>query len=329
MNRDNLGGYAPGGTYNTNALEDISFATKGLWSTPAYWNGNVYLWASDDVPKQFEINSGVMGTTASSLSSVPSAFPGASFSISSDGTQNGVAWAVRTDQYVTHGAGVLYAWDANNLASLLYESDTNAARDSLGPANKFSVPVVTNGKVYVASVGQVDVYGLLNGLTSAAAPSITPDGGTFGGAQTVTLSSTTSPANIYYTLNGTVPTPAATLYTDPITVDTDTTIRAIASAEGFLQSPVSSASFTFTGQTPAVSFSPGGGTFTAAQKVSLSDTDTSAKIYYTTNGQVPSSSSNLYTGPISVTQSTTINAIAIDSHLQNSVVTTASYISRS
>ena len=36
---------------------------EGLWSTPAYWNGNVYMWASKDVPKLFQINSGVMDTT--------------------------------------------------------------------------------------------------------------------------------------------------------------------------------------------------------------------------------------------------------------------------
>ena len=38
LNRDNLGGYAPGGTSNTNALQDILGQVEGLWSTPAYWN---------------------------------------------------------------------------------------------------------------------------------------------------------------------------------------------------------------------------------------------------------------------------------------------------
>ena len=52
-------------------------------------------------------------------------------------------------------------------------------RDSAGPANKNAIPIVTNGKVYVATHGQVDVYGLLNGAPNAVAPVITPDGGTF------------------------------------------------------------------------------------------------------------------------------------------------------
>ena len=49
LNRDNLGGYATGVTSNTNALQDIlNEAGGGLWSTPAYWNGNVYIWAKAD-----------------------------------------------------------------------------------------------------------------------------------------------------------------------------------------------------------------------------------------------------------------------------------------
>jgi len=326
LNRDHLGGYLTGVTSNTNALQDILNATEGLWSTPAYWNGNVYMWGGGDVAKLFHLNSGVMNTTPSSKSTVSSAFPGASFSVSSNGAQDGIAWAVRTDQYTTHGTQVLYAWDATDLSNLLYESDTNATRDGAGRANKFTIPVITNGKVYVGATFQVDVYGLFNGEPTAAAPVITPDGGTFAGSQSVTLSTATSSGSIFYTLDGTVPTPGSTPYTDPFTISTDTTVRAITSAPGFVQSAVSSASFTFSGQTPAASFTPGGGTYTATQKVTLSDTDSTANIYYTTDGSTSTASSNLYTGPITIAASTTINAIAIDPNLQNSNVATAAYV---
>ena len=78
---------------------------------------------------------------------------------------------------------MLYAWDANDLTNTIYESDTNAHATTSGPANKFSIPVVTNGKVYVAAQKEVDVYGLLNGQPTAAAPVINPNGGTFSTAQ--------------------------------------------------------------------------------------------------------------------------------------------------
>ena len=332
LDRDNLGGYAPAtGTSNTNALQDIPNANKGLWNTPAYWNGNVYIWGSGegvggDVPKMYTLNTGVMDTTPSSQSNIISDFPGASFSVSSNGTADGIAWAVRSDQFDSNGAAVLYAWPATDLTTPLYESDTNAARDSAGPANKFSTPVVTNGKVYVSANGEVDVYGLFNGELTAIAPVITPNGGTFSASQGVTLSTTTSPAEIFYTLDGSTPTPASTLYAGSITVNTDTTIKAIASAPGYIQSGVSSATFTFTYQTPPVMFTPPGGTYLNAQTVTISDPDASAKIYYTTDGSTPSASSLPYWGPIAVPASETIRAIAIDSGEQNSNVGTSVYV---
>jgi len=329
LNRDNLGGYVAGGSYSTDALQDITGVVpqaKGFWSTPAYWNGNVYMWAENNVPMLFKLNGGVMDTQPDSQSAITSAFPDPTFSVSSDGTQNGIAWAVRSDQFNTKGPGVLYAWNANDLTSTIYESDTNASRDNVGPANKFSIPVVTNGKVYVAAQKEVDVYGLLNGQPAAAAPVISPNGGTFSTAQSVTLSSSTPSAAIFYTLDGSTPTPSSTEFSGPISISTGTTLKTIASAPGYLQSSVSSAVFTFSTQAAPVTCSPAGGTYGSAQTVTLSDADTSAKIYYTTDGSTPSASSTLYTGPIQVTVSKTIKAIAIDPALQNSNITTAAYI---
>ena len=329
LNRDNLGGYAAGASSNTNALQDISTvipAGQGFWATPAYWNGNVYLWATQNVPMLFKLVDGVLDSTPDSQSSITSAFPDPSFSISSNGTLDGIAWAVRSDQFNTNGPGVLYAWNANDLTNTIYESDTNSQRDAVGPANKFSIPIVTNGKVYVAAYGEVDVYGLFNGEPAAAAPVITPNGGTFGTSQNVVLSSATGAASIYYTLDGSTPTPASTLYTSPITIGTDTTLKAIASALDYVQSGVSSATFTFTDQTPQIVVSPAGGTYLNAQTVTLTDADTNAKIYYTTDGSTPSSASSLYSGPIHVVVSETLKAIAIDPALQNSDIATAAYV---
>lgn len=258
LNRDNLGGYASGASSNTNAVQDIPGLTaqgQGFWSTAAYWNGNIYVWPGGELPSDggvpgsgmlFKINSGLLGTSPASKTTFTSAYPGASFSISSNGTQDGIAWAVRADQFNTNGPAVLYAFDANDLSKILYESDTNSSRDAAGAANKFSVPVVTNGRVYIAAHGEVDVYGLLNGSPTAAAPVITPNGGTFTTSQTVTMSTATSSAAIYYTLDGSTPSTGSTQYTGPITISSNTTVKAIAAASGYLQSSVTTATFTFT-----------------------------------------------------------------------------------
>ena len=339
LNRDKLGGFpashcdtSPPGTDST-ALQELTDLTpegEGFWNTAAYWNGNVYIWPEKGSPMLFKVSNGVMNTQPSSKSGgVTSAFPSPSFSISSSGTQDGVAWAVRADQFNTNGPAVLYAWDANDLTKPIYESDINATRDSAGPANRYSIPVVTNGKVYVATQKEIDIFGLLNGDSQAAAPAVNPDGGAFSTPQTVTLSTSTSSASIYYTLDGSTPTTSSTLYTGPITISTGTTLNAIAVASGYIQSPVSTAIFTFANQTPPVSFSPSAGTYQNAQTVTLTDADANAKIYYTTDGSAPSASSNLYTGPIQVPASETINAIAIDPTLQNSNIATAAYVIQS
>lgn len=325
VNRDNLGGYAAGASSNTNILQDIKGATQGLWSTPAYWNNNVYTWGSGQAIKLFQVNSGVVTPTPASQGTVTSYFPGASIVVSANGTQNGIAWAVRSDAYINNGQEILYAYDATNVSSLLYESDTNT-RDSAGSANKFVVPVVTNGKVYVGAAYQVSVYGLLNGETATASPVITPGTGNYTASVNVTITSATPNSVIYYTTDGSTPTTASSVYTGAITISTDTVINAIASATGYLQSAVASATFTYPAQTPPVSFIPAAGTYAGTQSVALADTDTSATIHYTTDGSVPTAASAIYAGPISVSASSTINAIAVDGTRPASNVASSAYV---
>jgi hypothetical protein len=57
--------------------------------------------------------------------------------------------------------GVLRAYDAASLATQLYASDEAGSRDTLDYAAKFSVPLVVNGKVFVASMSRLTTYGLL------------------------------------------------------------------------------------------------------------------------------------------------------------------------
>jgi Chitobiase/beta-hexosaminidase C-terminal domain len=329
LDRDGLGGYVgPNAGSNTNAVQDITGAlgvNTGLWSTPAYWNGNVYMWAESDALKMIPITSGVLAKKATAQSSVTSLFPGATPVVSSNGTTNGIVWALLTSGYKTNGDSILYAFNAGNVAQELYSSSQNPSRDNAGLAVKFTVPVITNGKVYVGANGQVDVYGLLNAQQQAPAPVISPAGGTYSGSQQVTITDTVSGAAIYYTTDGSAPTASSTRYAGAFPLAADATVQAIASASGYLQSAVASATFNFNTQTPMPQFSPATGTYTTTQSVTISDSTSGAVIYYTTNGSTPTTSSTKYTGPISVNSSTVINAIATLSGLTNSNLATASY----
>jgi hypothetical protein len=79
-------------------------------------------------------------------------------SISANGTSNGILWAIQKNPA---GGGTLHAYDASNIAFELYNSDQAGSRDALDAAAKFSIPVVVNGKVFVATEGRLTIFGLL------------------------------------------------------------------------------------------------------------------------------------------------------------------------
>ncbi len=156
---------------------------------------------------------------------------------------------------------------------------------------------------------------------TAATPKVSPAAGTYTSSQSVTLSDSTTGAAIYYTTNGTTPTASSTLYSSAFTVSKSETIEAISIASGYNNSAVMSAAFTINlPPAAAPTFSPPPGTYSSFQSVSLSDSTTGAVIYYTADGSIPTASSTLYSTPISVASTTTINAIAIASGYSNSAV---------
>ena len=168
-----------------------------------------------------------------------------------------------------------------------------------------------------------------NGTTTVATPTFSPAGGTYTSAQTVTISDSTSGATIYYTTNGTTPTTSSTVYSGSISVSSGTvTIEALGAKSGDNNSSVASATYTIstvaTVATPT--FSPAGGTYTAAQTVTISDSTSGASIRYTTDGSTPSATAGtLYSGPVSISATTTLKAIGFESGDTNSAVASATY----
>ena len=81
-----------------------------------------------------------------------------------------------------------------------------------------------------------------------------------------------------------------------------------------------------TGQTVATpTFSPAAGTYGEAQNVSIACSTQGATIYYTTNGNAPTTSSSVYSSPITISQTTTVKAMAVKAGMTNSSVATATY----
>ncbi len=165
VNRDNMGHYNSNNNsqipqYLVNALLN-SDAESGNYSSPAYFNGYVYFAAVNDRLKAFQLTNGLLSISPTSQSSVTYPYRGGSFAISANGTSNAILWAMQDNTFGTPDNGVLRAYDAGNLTNELYNTSQAGTRDPLDVANKFSIPLVANGKVFVVSHTQLIAYGLL------------------------------------------------------------------------------------------------------------------------------------------------------------------------
>lgn len=158
--------------------------------------------------------------------------------------------------------------------------------------------------------------------TKVATPSFSVAAGTYNESKSVTLSCTTAGATIRYTLDGSAPTSTSTAYSSAISVAESKTIKAKAFKSGMTDSDMATATYTIKCATPT--FSVNAGTYNESKSVTLSTTY-GTKIYYTTNGSNPTTSSTEYTGAITVSKTTTIKAIAWKSGCTNSEIASRTY----
>jgi alpha-tubulin suppressor-like RCC1 family protein len=146
--------------------------------------------------------------------------------------------------------------------------------------------------------------------TTVAAPVFSPGGGLYTSAQEVILSSSTPESEIYYTTDGSQPTPSsALLYTAPITIETETLLTARAYRDGWTPSDTVTATYQFNyGTLTPPSITPNGGTFISSIEVGLSAA--AGAIRFTVDGSDPTPASTLYLGPFTLTATTTLKAAA-------------------
>ncbi len=165
VNRDRMGKFKPG--QNSHAVQTIKVG-GGIMGAPAYWNGHLYYFPSNDVLKDFAVRGNCLSSEPVALGANRIVDPGATPSVSANGTQDGIVWVLQTKGWNSSDRpAVLFAYDAANVGHQLYDSEQNSGRDRAGIACWFVVPAVANGRVYVATGGGVDVYGLLPPAQSA------------------------------------------------------------------------------------------------------------------------------------------------------------------
>jgi chitodextrinase len=157
LDRDNLG------KFNATANQAYQILLSGLpgrmFSAFAYFNGSVYAADVTGTLKAFALSQALLPASPTSQSTATFAYPGASPSVSANGSSNAILWAVLSSP---SAAAVLHAYNPANLGQEYYNSTQAAgSRDAFGDGEKYITPVVANGEVFVGTPSGVAVFGLL------------------------------------------------------------------------------------------------------------------------------------------------------------------------
>ena len=171
LDRTKLGQYTGGLAQTcpeTTPVQGMNF-TPTLYGTPAIWKdsaGNVRIYLA---PGGGPLGIYPISSAGTPMATAPTSVSAAVFggttrapspAISANNGTNGVVWLIDASNYKTSGPAILRAYDATTLTNELYDSTQNPG-DIAGSPVKFGVPTVANGKVYVGTQSELDVYGLL------------------------------------------------------------------------------------------------------------------------------------------------------------------------
>jgi len=166
VDRSNLGKFNPNN--DTAIYQKVHGALSGgVWSTAAYYAGNVYFGPTGNNLLQFTFTNAKLSTSPVSSTSTSFPYPGTTPSVSANADTSGIVWAIEHSD----PNDVLHAYKAGNVSVELYNSaQASGGRDQFGTASHFGTPMIVNGKVYVGTSNSVAAFGLL-GAPVATKPS--------------------------------------------------------------------------------------------------------------------------------------------------------------
>lgn len=282
----------------------------GARFAPAGWtdsNNNFWLFGGEPPPVEeeeifqndlweYQPTAGTLPTAATPTLSVPTGTYSSSQSV--------------TISDATNGAFIYYTTDGTTPTINSTVFFTNLSQPISIPHSETLKAIAVAPGCFPSTV----VTGAYTLPPQAATPTLNLPAGTYTSDQTVTITDATPGATIYYTIDGSTPTASSNVYGEPISiVNAYTPLQAIATASGYSPSNVASAAYTLNlPYVAAPTFSVASGTYNTSQTVTISDSTPGATIYYQINAGYPTTSSPVYTGPITVSSTETIWAMATE-----------------
>lgn len=154
-------------------------------------------------------------------------------------------YSIDGDNWIEKEVVSLVGWENNWFADQMVEVDFTGITGVADNPN-FAVRIILDGATSAAGNNRIDNIRVTAASQGGAAmPTFNPPAGVYTQAIDVSISSDTADANIYYTTDGSIPNQNSSLYTAPIHLTENTTIKARAFADGFEPSEISTAAYLF------------------------------------------------------------------------------------
>lgn len=320
-----------GGTHAGSVLVSLSSATAG--ATIRYSTNGADVSASSSVytaafglsasatVKARAFKAGMADSTQTAASFVVNQQPQVSSpAISPNGGTHSGAVSVNLGS-ATAGATIRYSTNGADIttSSPVYSAPFSLSANATVKARAF--------KAGMTDSAQTTATFVVNPLAQVSSPQMSPNGGTYSGTVSVSLSSATAGATIRYSTDGADISASSPVYSASFTLSASTTVKARAFKSGMADSAQATVSFVVN-PIPRVGnpvISPNGGTHSGSVLVNLSSATAGATIRYSTNGADISASSSVYSAPFRLSASSTVKARAFKTDMRDSAQTAANF----
>ncbi len=224
--------------------------------------------------------------------------------------------------------GTLVTLNTITPGAMIYYTTDNSIPTTNSPRSSGAITITTSETVHALGVAtgynNSVVATATYSLAQVATPTFTPSSGPITNGTSISVACATPASQIYYTLDGSTPTTNSALYSGPVTIDGGTTVSAVATAGGYVNSALQSVFYQLV-QTATPVFAPASIHVTNGTLISMTCETPGSTIYYTLDGSTPSTNALVYLNPVMLEDTNgpvDVSAVAsAPGHLDSSIQT--------